>query len=193
MSRIRTHLGSEIAGATTLDPDPMAPLPTAPEDPRDRAGLEAALASLASLRLDRGKISDDFPDVTWMTIDGDGGPLEYTILANRIYKSNSRALGDALPGLSRQPELDSIGVVRGHIGSYPQLFIELPLSDVGQAIKIATESRAKRLEFRKRYEIRRNSDRFWSILDREHSRLLMNNPIDAGIIDTSRYLWPLDQ
>lgn len=188
VSRIRKHLGAQIAGFTTLDPDPMAEPPAAPETPRDRAGIEAALLSLTT---DRGKISEEFPDVTWITVEGGSEPLEYTILANRIYWSNSRVIGDSLPGLSRRPEMDSIGVVRGHIGAFPQLFIEVPIGEVGEALKAVKAGHDQRVAFRRRYEIRRSSNQFWSFLDREHARRLEAAPLDAGIIDTSRYLWPL--
>jgi hypothetical protein len=189
VSRVRGYLGAEIAGTTPLDPDPMSTPPAAnTSNLRSRKDVEAALYELT---LDRGKISDDLPDVTWVTVNAGDESYDYTLLANRIFWSNSRVVGDALPGLSRRPELDSISVVRGHIGAFPQLFLRVPFEDVGRAVRAGRGSREDRVAVRTKYEIRRNTAAFWSFLDGVHTRQLAANPLEAGIVDTSRYLWPL--
>lgn len=189
VSRVRRYLGPKIAGFTPLDPDPMEATAEVSSALRDPSDLEKALYELT---LDRGKIGNDFPDVTWVTIDGGGNDsFAYTILANRIFWSNSRVVGDSLPGLARRPELDSISVVRGHIGAFPQLFIQVPMSDVSAATKAIRGTRDQRIAFRTKYEIKRNTPQFWTFLDATHARQLKDNPLESGIVDTSRYLWPL--
>lgn len=188
VSRARRYLGSEIAGTTPLDPDPMTTPPAASANIQNRAELEAALYELT---IDRGQISNDFPDVTWVTVTGGGESYDYTVLANRIFKSNSRVIGDAIGSLARLPELDSISVVRGHIGAFPQLFLNIPLEKVGQVVKAARGTREQRMTVRANYEIARNSPEFWAFLDNAHKKQLAEHPLEAGIVDTSRYLWPV--
>ncbi len=189
VGRVRRYLGSEIAGATRLDPDPMAAPATPKDDPQSRDDIEDALLTLTQ---DRGKISDAFPDVTWVTIEGGSQPLAYTVLANRIFWSNTRVIGDSLPSLARRPELDSMSVVRGHIGAFPELFLRVPAAEMASVVLAARASKEQRVELRRKFEVKRNTPDFWRFLEAEHARQLVENPFDAGILDTRRYVYPLD-
>lgn len=188
VGRLRDYLGPTIAGATKLDPEPMRAAPPAPTATTNRDEVETALYQVT---LDRGNFSADLPDVTWLTVDAGSQQFTYTLLANRIFWHNSRVLGDALPNLTRRPEQDSISVVRGHIGAFPQLFLRVPVEQVGALAKASREGREQRLAIRKKHEILRSSPDFWKFLDDAHTSLLEKDPVDAGIIDTSRYLWPV--
>ncbi len=189
VARVRKYLGSEIAGFTRLDADPTAAPRQPVESPSTRDEIEDALVTLT---LDRGKISDAFPDVTWVTIEGGERPLEYTVLANRIYWSNTRVVGDSLPGLARRPELDSMSVVRGHIGSFPELFLKVPVEKMSEVVSAARASKEARVELRRQFEVKRNTPDFWRYLENEHKRQLAEKPLESGILDTRRYVFPLD-
>jgi hypothetical protein len=156
-------------------------------DLRTKADVDAALYELT---LDRGKIAEGVPDVTWVSIDGPER-LDYTLLANRIFNQNSRLVGDFLPGLSRLPEADSISVVGGHIGAFPQLFLKIPLDQVSSWVKAIRSASDDRQTIRAKFEIKRNTNAFWTFLDEVHKARLAEDPLDSGIVDTSRYLWPL--
>jgi len=188
VSRVRRYLGPEIAGATELDPDPLKAASPMPSRATNRAQVESALRALS---IDRGNVSEDFPDVTWLMIDSGREQLPYTILANRVYWHNSRVVGDFMPGLTRRPELDSLSVVPGHVGAFPQLFLQLPIDDVVSAVRSARAGHAQRIELRQKYEVRRNTPDFWTFLDKAHGAQLATRPLEAGIIDTSRYVWPM--
>jgi hypothetical protein len=187
VSRVRRYLGPEIAGPTTLDPDPMTAHAPAPASPRTKEEMEAALFELT---LDRGNFSNDLPDITWLTVDAGDQTYEYTLLANRIFWHNSRILGDSLSGMTRRPELDSISVTRGHVGAFPQLFLRVPVDQVAATVRLARGGPDQRRTIRAKFEIKRNSHDFWRFLDDAHDSMMKADPIGAGIIDTSRYLWP---
>lgn len=189
VSRIVKHLGPKIAPVTNLDPDPLtAPAKTSPS-PKTEAEIEATLHDLT---LDRGAIAADMPDVTWLLIDGGGDKtLAYTVLANRVFASNSRLVGNFLPGLNRRPDDDSLSVVRGHIGAFPQLFLRVPREELSRSVAAMRKSERDRAAVRTKFEIRRNTAAFWTFLDEAHTRQLAERPLESGIIDTSRYLWPL--
>ena len=100
--------------------------------------------------------------------------------------------GNFLSGLNRRPELDSISVVRGHVGAFPELFLKVPMADVAMAVKAGRGTTAQRLQIRARYEVKRNSPEFWKYLDNEHAKQIAEHPLDSGIIDSSEYLWPAE-
>lgn len=189
VGRVRDYLGPTIAGATTLDPKPFPQSEAAlPGEIRDRDSLEAALYTLT---LDRGKVGDALPEITWVTIEDGTKSYDYTVLANRIYWSNSRLVGAFLSGLSRRPELDSLSVVRGRVGALPELFLTIPIGEVKAAVAAARSGNSDaRKQLRERYEAKRNTPAFWEFLDREHTKQLKEHPLEAGIIDTREYLWP---
>ena len=189
VSRARSYLGEAIVKTDSLNPDPMKPYAGAPTTITSQDELEAALFSLT---INRGGYSDALPDLTWVAVDTPRGELHYTLIANRIYWSNSRLIGSFFPSINRRPELDSISVVRGHVGSFPELFLRVPLDGARAAIEAGRGSGADRLAVRKRYEIRRNSPEFWRFLENEHTRALREKPLTSGIIDTSEYLWPIE-
>jgi hypothetical protein len=188
-SRIQKRLGNAIAPRTGLDPDPMTTPPAASASPKSRAEVEAALYELT---IDHGAIAQDIPDVTWIDVEGGSGSdrLEYTLLANRIFSSNSRLLGNFLPGLVREPDADSISVVKGHIGAFPQLFLHVPIDQVPVWIKAARSSPKDHAAIRKKFEVVRNTAAFWTFLEQEHANRIKDNPLESGIVDSSRYLWP---
>ncbi|MFO0741724.1 MAG: fatty acid cis/trans isomerase [Labilithrix sp.] len=186
LSRARKHLGPEIAGFTALDPDPMSAPPSATGSLASEKDLDAALFGLT---VDRGRVTEAFPDITWVTIeDGSAKKMTYTILANRVYWSNSRIIGDVF-GVNRRPELDTLQVIRGRVGAFPELFLRIPASDLPGLVKKMRDP-AARPAIRSTYEVRRNTPAFWSFLDEEHARAVTERPLDAAIVDTSEYLWP---
>ncbi|NOU27239.1 MAG: hypothetical protein HOO96_04960 [Polyangiaceae bacterium] len=96
-----------------------------------------------------------------------------------------------LGSINRVPGQDSYSVARGWVGALPQLFMRVPQEQIRDFVHGLTLS-SMRFSVRTQYEIPRNSDRFWRFLDQAHARNLYDDPIGAGITDTSSYLWPLN-
>lgn len=186
VARIRKYLGPKIAGFDDLDPDPLAGGAAQPVAPRNQAQLEQSLFSLTQKR---GGFGETLPDTTWVTFTDGSKSYDYTILVNRIYHSNSRIIGSAIPSMSRRPELDSLSVIRGHIGGFPELFMTIPMTEVDKMVGASTGTPEWRQHVRSRFEIRRNSAAFWSFLDAEHAKAIKADPLGSGIIDTSEYSW----
>lgn len=191
VSQLRKHLGPTVAPETILDPDPMKPVDASvPDQVTDRDSLEKALHALT---LKRGGYSSAIPETTWITVKDDkGNDLDYTVLVNRVYKSNSRLVGYfandiPIPLLNNHlPDQDSLSVVRGHIGAFPELIMELPMRDVSGVVKDATRGELKTV--RNKYELKRNSTAFAEYIEREHKKRV--NDLDSGIVDISRMSFP---
>lgn len=186
VSKLRTYLGPEIARGDGLEGDPMVALPASPARIATPADADAALALLAAKSTALAAV---LPEVTWLTVDTGNEKLRYTLVANRIFGSSRRTV-DAES--VHRPELDSVSVIRGRRGGFPQLFLTVPMAQLAAFVAAANGAPAERAALRTKYEIARNSPAFWATLDEEHERAIKDEPLHAGIIDTSAYVWPLE-
>ena len=87
------------------------------------------------------------------------------------------------------PKKDTLTVVPGFIGSYPNFFFsvaEQELSIFISALKNAQTKEAK-TEFYAQFGIRRNNPEIWEVLDwfnAEHKKM---RGLEAGVFDMNRY------
>ncbi len=127
------------------------------------------LPSVVLLRLNHGQVS-----------------RVYSLVANRVYMTQFDMLfqnGEALP------DEDTMSVYPTIVGGFPNLFMEL---DLTQAPAFLKELRSvQTLEdwtaLRNRYGILRNSERFWSSLDWFNDWNFKNRGEEAGYLDLSYY------
>ena len=136
----------------------------------------------------RGLQVQALPDVTFVHVvtgkaDDD---LAYTIIRNKALSNNSMLFKE---DRRRQPENDSLTVVKGHVGSYPNAFSRIPLDQLDQRIDAYLRIRdpLDYYTFAKRYGIQRNSPIFWEESDWHYRQFLAEQPIMAGLFDMYRY------
>ncbi len=185
-SRLRARLGAAVAPADSLERDPMSAAAAMPSSIATQRDVDRALAVLAA---DSQKLAASLPEVTWLTVEDGAESYAYSLIANRIFGGSRRSV-DAPQ--SRHPELESVAIARGRVGGFPQLFLRVPIGRVAEFVRAGTGSAEARAGLRTSYEIRRNTPDFWAALEAEHVRALREQPLEAGIIDTSAYLWPAD-
>jgi len=80
-------------------------------------------------------------------------------------------------------------VVKGFIGSYPNVFFQLPEKELGNFVK-AIEALRSEQDYQKlvsRYGVRRNASWFWRLSDKFHDHYRKHYPIEAGLFDLNRY------
>ena len=89
----------------------------------------------------------------------------------------------------RIPADDTVTVVRGHFGSYPNFFFEVRAEDVDAFVSelAALASEAELERFAARYGIRRTDPRFWATSDWLREDLRRRSPVEAGVYDLGRY------
>ena len=89
----------------------------------------------------------------------------------------------------RLPEEDTLTVVRGFLGAYPNYFFQVNEKEVGQFAddvgKLASPKDFAAL--REKYGVRRNVPWFWRLSDKIHARYLQQDPIEYGLFDYNRY------
>ncbi len=125
-----------------------------------------------------------FPDLTLLRV----GDEVFTIVRNRSHANVAFMFQE---NRFQLPAEDTLGIVRGHLGSYPNLFLVVPADRLGAfveqlgALKQGDTSWAAFLDA---FGVRRRSKDFWTQADWFADRQVRDEPIDGGLLDLSRYL-----
>ncbi len=176
------RLGPEIAGM----------------DPINRCAGEACVKSAVStpqeadrlmrrIALKRGRSLIVFPDLSFVHIKvPKGEDLVYTLILNKGY-SNITSMFQSEDRRARSQ--DTLTVVRGLVGAYPNFFFSIELDQLEDFVQ-AVESIVDRDDYERfvgRFGIRRTNGRFWTESDWYHDWLETHNPVTAGLLDYNRY------
>jgi len=84
---------------------------------------------------------------------------------------------------------DTLTLVPGHLGSYPNLFFDVKLDDADDFVATlsAVASASDFTKLVERYGVRRSSPRFWATADWHNAKLARSKPADAALLDLNRY------
>ena len=110
----------------------------------------------------------------------------YTLVVNRVYKTQYTMLfqdGEALP------QLYTLSVFPTVVGGFPNLFMELDLSQASAFIQEMRDVKSLDdfLDFRDRYAVLRNEDGFWETYDWFNAWNFKHRREEAGVFDLSYY------
>ena len=134
-----------------------------------------------------GKPFSLMPQVAFVEVFGPRGDERvFTIVHNSAYSNNAQIFREAQ---RRIPEEDYLTVVRGFIGSYPNVFFQLHEQDLDKFVEaiIGLRSEEDYAKLVERYGTRRNATWFWRLSDKFHAYYRKNHPIEAGLFDLNRY------
>lgn len=137
---------------------------------------------LALLQQTRGLAASLMPETTLVHIPGEGN---FTLLRTSAHTNLSSLFGE---DRRRRPEEDSLVVVRGIIGAYPNSFLQVPVEGL-PALATAVNQLANEADYRRlkdRFGIRRADPDFWHFSDRIHSEYFQQQPFAAGLLDYNR-------
>jgi hypothetical protein len=161
--------------------------------PCDRAGasaversVERELRRIASVK---GGFVALLPEVTFLRVrvgaNGEGD-LVYTLVHNVAHSNVAFMFGE---DMRKIPADDTLSVVRGHFGSYPNFIFEVKAEGIPGFIAELTAMRSDvDLErFTDRHGVRRTSARFWETVDWLRADLKRREPTEAGLYDFGRY------
>ena len=161
--------------------------------PCDRAGatpselaVERELHRLAALK---GPWVQLLPEVSLLRVRASTtGALDlvYSLVHNDAHTNVAFMFDEAE---RRLPEDDTLTVVRGHFGSYPNFFFDVPADQIGAFVDElrALASDADLARFAGRYGVRRSDPRFWDTSDWLREDLRRRSPTEFGLYDLGRY------
>ena len=154
------------------------------QDVRQQA--DQAMTKIAGLR---GPILQVFPDVTFVRIktgEDTRKDLVYTLILNKAYKNITSMFADED---RRDLEHDTMTVVEGLQGSYPNFFFVVDISQVDEFADryAAIRNRSNYERFVGLYGIRRTNPRFWNTADWFQDRYKEQEPVLSGLFDLNRY------
>jgi hypothetical protein len=136
----------------------------------------------------KGADLDLLPEMSIVKISGkqENTELIYTLLLNKALKNVAIMTSE---DLRREPGLDTLTIVPGFLGSYPNFFFhvqEQQLPEFIEAIKYA-RSIEDREAFYAKYGIRRTNPEIWDYVDWFNAKHRKYRGLRAGLFDLNRY------
>lgn len=117
--------------------------------------------------------------------ESDSSEFFYTLLSNSAHTNVSHIFNE---GQERLPKEDTLSVLYGFVGAYPNIIISVSIQDlnefVNQVEQLQSEMDYKRLL--DTYGIRRSNKNFWELSDKMHAALEASTPVEAGLFDYNR-------
>jgi hypothetical protein len=88
-----------------------------------------------------------------------------------------------------RPDEDTLTVVPGVLGSYPNAFYRVPAAELPALTAAIRQlrSEADYASFAKRWAVRRTSPDFWAFSDALAARYRKEQPLEAGVLDYNRF------
>jgi hypothetical protein len=147
---------------------------------------EADLEALEQLADISGNTLSLLPEVVFIRLtDIQGKEHFYTLIHNRGFLNVTSLFNEAK---NRLPDEDTLTLVTGFIGAYPNAFWDVrstDLNDLSNRIRtLESESDYKKLM--DNYGVRRTSDQFWAFGDLIHQKYRDMAQVEAGLFDFNR-------
>ena len=147
-----------------------------------------AMRTIAGIK---GNVVRVFPDVALVRVktDDPATDLAYTIIRNKAYLDVSSMFYNEKVRDTRDVEHDTLTVVEGIEGSYPNFFFVVAPRELEDFTSrfMAVRTRDDYERFVGIYGVRRTSDTFWETADWFQDYYAQNEPLLYGILDLNRY------
>jgi hypothetical protein len=153
------------------------------------ATVRAADALMRKLHKSRSESIRNTPDLMYLRVLVDGEEdIHYSLMVNKSYKHVSSLLGNEANDL-RDQKNDTLTVVRGFSGSYPNVFLAVPFDKLDEFIEDSMKAKDmdEYQQYVAKYAIRRTNDSFWEHSDWFQKKFAEAEPVEAGILDLNRY------
>jgi hypothetical protein len=178
------------AGPAAGPPDLLNRCAKPPCDRPDASAAERSVErELQRIAARTGDFVRLLPEVALLRVRVDASgkrDLVYTLVHNDAHTNVAFMFGE---DERRLPADDTLTVVRGHLGSYPNFFFETNVAGIASFVQElqALRSESDLARFVDQHGIRRTSARFWQTSDWLRADLLRREPVEAGIYDLDRY------
>jgi len=160
-------------------------------DPQDNTVEARADSFMREIAAIKGKRLRVFPDVAFVRIKTDKPETDfaYSLIRDKAYLSVTSLLSDESKRDNRDYAHDTLTVVKGLEGSYPNFFFVVEPDELedftSRIININTLDEYER--FAGIYGIRRTNDSFWETADWFQDEYAEQEPVLSGLFDLNRY------
>ena len=147
--------------------------------------IDSFMHKLADMNGDEIKALPEVSFLRIKTADPAKDPV-YTLLRNKKRRSLSMFVTE---NLLREPQQDSLTVISGCLGSYPNIFFDVQLQQLENFIEQLkyAQADAEIDSFYSRYGVRRNNPEIWAYYDWINQKHRVEQAGNAGLFDMSRY------
>lgn len=178
---LRTHITAKSPDTASLNRCKHADCFTQASDQAMQRLANLSNASAPSMPLQY------FPALSYIRI----GDAAYTMIYNKTYRSYRKDsfIKKIFNRSKDDMHGDTLSIVRGLAGAYPNFFFDVQPADADAFVE-ACEKIHNQADYDKLVEhfgIRRTNPAFWSIADWFQSLHTRSHPVEAGILDLSRY------
>jgi len=185
---IESRLGAMSGGPDSINrcPDKPCRLNAGQNGQEDADRMMAHIAAI------KGTDLDVVPDLAFLRVrrDRESQPdLAYTLIHNKAYNNISAMFADAGNDASRDKNNDTLTVLRGLHGAYPNFYFDIDLKELEEFTRrySGIHSPGDHARFVDRYGIRRTDPRFWEIADWFQDSYAAAEPERGGLLDLNRY------
>ncbi len=142
-------------------------------------------ASLGPLEDLQGDAIVLMPQIVFVEISGDSSKQYVTLVRNNAHLNITSMMGEQK---RRVPEEDTLSVVPGFIGAYPNAFLVVNEADLSRFANIISSMRSESdyAQLLDEFGVRRTSPTFWQHSDAFHAAFEQNAPVAYGLFDLSR-------
>jgi hypothetical protein len=167
---LKARIGAALSPQYELGRDPLP------------ADVRTELSRLADAR---GVAVSWLPELSMLTLETTQGPQPFTLIHNDGHTNVANMFGEQK---RRVPEEDTLTVVPGFLGSYPNAFFKVKQAElpgfVDAVTRLADESNFA--DLMSRYGIRRSDPGFWAHSDLIFGQVESLDYPDRGVLDYSR-------
>ena len=187
---IGAYLGAAAGPADLINRCEQPPCSSA------KAGSFELLAdqAIGSITHIKGLPLDVFPDLSFVQVVDQQNPenrLAYTLVRNKAYKNVTSMFTSEDGEDLRDQENDSMTVIKGLEGSYPNFFYIVDLDATRPSNEdnkiISIKNRKDYEKFVANFGVRRTSSSFWETADWFRIQARQEQPVLSGIYDLNRY------
>ncbi|TVZ41355.1 fatty acid cis/trans isomerase CTI [Alteromonadaceae bacterium 2753L.S.0a.02] len=125
------------------------------------------------------------PESANILIETDQGDQFFTLLKNKAHLNMTSMFGEQD---NRVPEEDNLVILRGFVGSYPNVFFKLKQQDAEEFVNAVAHT-ANAQDYKAlldQFGVRRTDPLFWTYSDRVHEGYRQSEPDDYGLLDYNR-------
>jgi hypothetical protein len=127
-----------------------------------------------------------FPDVIYVMVKGAAKTRVYTLIHNKEHENISWILGESL---RMEPKEDTLTLKEGYWASYPNMIMNVAEKDLPKFASMVRgiQDDGGYQKLVDKYGVRRQNPQFWESYDLLNKLYLETDPVNAGVIDLTRY------